>query len=166
MWRRSTFGQSSADRRAPIPTPALILPNRGQARPLLALDATQVAMLPLGSSPTQQNGGMKSSCPRALGRDARPPLFALGKNAGQPRALLSSDGRFKTPAESKHFLEASPRAATVLEAQGRIRKLCRGVSSARREDLLVASSTGRMLRLVVNDATVPLMGKDGPGACC
>jgi len=33
------------------------------------------------------------------------------------------------------------------------------------EDLLVASSTGRMLRLVVNDATVPLMGKNGPGAC-
>jgi DNA gyrase subunit A len=75
--------------------------------------------------------------------------------------LLSSDGRFKRlPIED--FQELSGRAATVLKLKEGV-SLRRVVSGQEGDNLVVASSTGRMLRLSLNEADLPLMGRAAQG---
>ncbi|MFM7228900.1 MAG: DNA topoisomerase (ATP-hydrolyzing) subunit A [Cyanobacteriota bacterium] len=76
-------------------------------------------------------------------------------------ALLSSDGRIKrlAGAESR---DLSGRAVSVLKLKDGV-ELERVVCCRPGDDLLVASSTGRLLRLPIDDASVPLMGRSAQG---
>jgi DNA gyrase subunit A len=81
--------------------------------------------------------------------------------AGASGGLLSSDGRFKRlPIED--FQELSGRAASVLKLKEGV-TLQRVVLCHDDEELVVASSTGRMLRLAVNETNLPVMGRNAQG---
>ncbi|MFQ6539560.1 MULTISPECIES: DNA gyrase/topoisomerase IV subunit A [Aphanothece] len=89
------------------------------------------------------------------------PLPEGGESGGLSLGLLSSDGRFKRlPLEE--FQELSGRAATVLKLKEGV-VLQRVVLCREGEDLVVGSSTGRMLRLPLQDSQVPLMGRTAQG---
>ncbi|MEC8608358.1 MAG: DNA topoisomerase (ATP-hydrolyzing) [Cyanobacteriota bacterium] len=75
--------------------------------------------------------------------------------------LLSSDGRFKRLA-GQDLRELSGRATTVLKLKDGV-QLQRVVMCLPGDDLAVASSTGRMLRLPVDDSTIPVMGRTAQG---
>ena len=75
--------------------------------------------------------------------------------------LLSSDGRFKRLA-GQDLRELSGRATTVLKLKDGV-QLQRVVICRPGDDLAVASSTGRMLRLPVDDSTIPVMGRTAQG---
>jgi len=75
--------------------------------------------------------------------------------------LLSSDGRFKRLA-GEELRELSGRATTVLKLKDGV-QLQRVVMCRPGDDLAVASSTGRMLRLPIDDSTIPLMGRTAQG---
>jgi len=158
------LGRLHLDEAAPIgehPAPArLILPIAAKPA-LLAFSATGKVALLRWEFAAQQNGGIEKFLPESLGGDGIRQLLPLGKEPQGSLGLLSSDGRFKRlPIET--FLELSGRAATVLKLKDGI-ELCRVVDCQEGEDLLVASSTGRMLRLVVSEASMPLMGKTAQG---
>ncbi len=75
--------------------------------------------------------------------------------------LLSSDGRFKRLA-GQDLRELSGRATTVLKLKDGV-QLQRVVMCRPGDDLAVASSTGRMLRLPIDDSTIPVMGRTAQG---
>ena len=75
--------------------------------------------------------------------------------------LLSSDGRFKRLAGTD-LRDLSGRATSVLKLKDGV-QLERAVLCRSSEDLAVASSTGRMLRLPIDERTVPLMGRTAQG---
>ena len=75
--------------------------------------------------------------------------------------LLSSDGRFKRIA-SEEFRELSGRATTVLKLKDGV-VLERAVICKETDNLIVASSTGRSLRLPIDENNVPLMGRTAQG---
>lgn len=75
--------------------------------------------------------------------------------------LLSSDGRFKRLAGAD-LRDLSGRATSVLKLKDGV-QLERAVLCRSGEDLAVASSTGRMLRLPIDDSAVPLMGRTAQG---
>ena len=75
--------------------------------------------------------------------------------------LLSSDGRFKRLA-GQDLRELSGRATTVLKLKDGV-QLQRVVMCRPGDDLAVASSTGRMLRLPIDDNTIPVMGRTAQG---
>jgi DNA gyrase subunit A len=82
-----------------------------------------------------------------------PPSGSIG--------LLSTDGRFKRlPIED--FLELSGRPATVLKLKEGV-ELQRVVPCQEGEDLVVATSTGRVLRLAINDTNLPVLGRTAQG---
>jgi DNA gyrase subunit A len=88
-------------------------------------------------------------------------VLPLPQHSTGTLGLLSSDGRFKRlPIET--FSELSGRAATVLKLKDGV-QLRRVVPCRDGQDLVVASSTGRLLRLAVTDETLPLMGKAAQG---
>ena len=75
--------------------------------------------------------------------------------------LLSSDGRFKRLA-GDDLRDLSGRATTVLKLKDGV-QLQRVVMCRPGDDLAVASSTGRMLRLPIDDSTIPVMGRTAQG---
>ena len=75
--------------------------------------------------------------------------------------LLSSDGRFKRIA-AEEFRELSGRATTVLKLKDGV-VLERAVICKETDNLIVASSTGRSLRLPLDENNVPLMGRTAQG---
>ena len=75
--------------------------------------------------------------------------------------LLSSDGRFKRIA-AEEFRELSGRATTVLKLKDGV-VLERAVICKETDNLIVASSTGRSLRLPIDENNVPLMGSTAQG---
>jgi len=75
--------------------------------------------------------------------------------------LLSSDGRFKRLA-IEEFQDLSGRAATVLKLKEGV-TLKRVVAFGSNDELVVASSTGRLLRLTANEANLPVMGRTAQG---
>jgi DNA gyrase subunit A len=60
------------------------------------------------------------------------------------------------------FLELSGRAATVLKLKEGV-ELQRVVACHEDQELVVASSTGRMLRLAINETNLPVMGRIAQG---
>jgi len=89
------------------------------------------------------------------------PLPSGEAAAGASIGLLSSDGRFKRlPIED--FQELSGRAASVLKLKDGV-TLQRVVLCREGEELVVGSSTGRLLRLAVNEANLPVMGRNAQG---
>ena len=75
--------------------------------------------------------------------------------------LLTSDGRFKRLA-LQEFQELSGRAATVLKLKDGV-ELRRVVTCRDGDTLVVGTSTGRLLRLLVDDQSVPSMGRTAQG---
>jgi len=89
------------------------------------------------------------------------PLPSGETAAGTSIGLLSSDGRFKRlPIED--FQDLSGRAASVLKLKDGV-TLQRVVLCRDDQELVVGSSTGRLLLLAVNEANLPLMGRNAQG---
>ncbi len=160
-----TLGRLHLDEPVPLgdhPTPArLILPTAAQP-PVLAFSADGRVALLRWEFAAQQPGNLERFLPDSLGGARVVQVLPLPRILeGISLGLLSSDGRFKRlPLED--FLELSGRAATVLKLKEGV-ELQRVVPCREDGELLVASSTGRMLRLAVNEANLPVMGRTAQG---
>ncbi|TVS05721.1 MAG: DNA topoisomerase 4 subunit A [Cyanobium sp. PLM2.Bin73] len=154
------------------PAPArLILPVQSEPQ-VLAFSADGRVALLRWEFAGQQPGSLERFLPDSLGGSPVVQLLALpaaaeeGATAGPGGAitslgLLSSDGRCKRlPLEL--FRELSGRAATVLKLKEGV-QLSRVLPCRDGGELVVASSTGRLLRLAVNEANLPLMGRAAQG---
>jgi DNA gyrase subunit A len=143
------------------PPPArLILATTAQPA-LLAFTASARVALLRWEFAGQQGGGLERFLPDSLEGEQVRQVLPLPSPEGVSLGLLSSDGRFKRLA-IEEFLELSGRAATVLKLRDGV-ELQRVVPCIEGQDLVVASSTGRMLRLAVNEANLPLMGRTAQG---
>ncbi|MEX1322971.1 MAG: DNA gyrase subunit A, partial [Synechococcaceae cyanobacterium] len=150
------------------PAPArLILPVQRQPQVLAFTADGRVALLRWEFA-GQQPGPVERFLPDSLEGCQVVQVLALplsgeddAGTAPTSLGLLSSDGRCKRlPLEL--FRELSGRAATVLKLREGVR-LCRVVPCRDGGELVVASSTGRLLRLGVNEANLPLMGRSAQG---
>ena len=153
------------------PAPArLILPVQSEPQ-VLAFSADGRVALLRWEFAGQQPGPLERFLPDSLGGSPVVQLLALpaaekGATAGPVGAvtslgLLSSDGRCKRlPLDL--FRELSGRAATVLKLKEGV-QLSRVLPCRDGGELVVASSTGRLLRLAVNEANLPLMGRAAQG---
>jgi DNA gyrase subunit A len=146
------------------PSPARLILAVAEKPALLAFtDAGRVALLRWEFA-GQQPGSLEKFLPDGMVGEQVVQLLPLplGETAqGVSLGLLSSDGRFKRlPLEE--FQELSGRATTVLKLKDGV-SLQRVVICRDGEELIVASSTGRLLRLAVNDANLPVMGRTAQG---
>jgi DNA gyrase subunit A len=161
------LGRLHLDEPAPVgehPAPArLILPVASQPAVLAFTDAGRVALLRWEFA-GQQPGSVEKFLPDGMHGERVVQLLVLpsgGGAAGSSVGLLSSDGRFKRlPIEE--FQELSGRASSVLKLKEGV-SLQRAVLCREGQDLVVASSTGRLLRLAVNEANLPVMGRNAQG---
>ncbi|MEA5423287.1 MULTISPECIES: DNA gyrase/topoisomerase IV subunit A [unclassified Synechococcus] len=159
------LGRLHLEEPAPLaeqPPPArLILPTAGQPN-LLAFTANGRVALLRWEFAGQQQGGLERFLPDSLEGETVVQVLPLPSQAsGTSLGLLSSDGRFKRlPLED--FQELSGRAATVLKLKEGVH-LLRVVPCHDGQDVVVASSTGRLLRLAVEEANLPLMGRTAQG---
>ncbi len=146
------------------PPPArIILPVNGQPQVLAFTADGRVALLRWEFA-AQQPGTLERFLPDSLEGETVVELLPLPEEqsrTGLSLGLLSSDGRFKRLAVEE-FLELSGRAASVLKLKDGV-TLCGVVPCREGEDLVVASSAGRLLRLKVNEANLPLMGRPAQG---
>jgi DNA gyrase subunit A len=114
----------------------------------------------------QQPGTLEKFLPEGMNGEQVVQLLLLPsgeQEAGASVGLLSSDGRFKRlPIDD--FQELSGRTTSVLKLKDGV-TLERVVLCRDDEELVVASSTSRMLRLAVNDAKLPVMGRNAQGPC-
>ncbi|EAQ75727.1 MULTISPECIES: DNA topoisomerase (ATP-hydrolyzing) subunit A [unclassified Synechococcus] len=158
------LGRLHLDEAAPLgehPSPARLILPVAEKPSLLAFSASgRVAMLRWEFA-AQQPGSLEKFLPEGLLGDPIVEVLPLPQKPTGTLGLLSSDGRFKRlPIEA--FSELSGRAATVLKLKDGV-QLRRVVPCTDGQDLVVASTTGRLLRLAVNDDTLPLMGKAAQG---
>ncbi len=161
------LGRLHLDEPAPLgdnPSPArLILPISEKPALLAFTDAGRVALLRWEFA-GQQPGTLEKFLPEGMNGEQVVQLLPLPSGeqaAGASVGLLSSDGRFKRlPIED--FQELSGRATSVLKLKDGV-TLQRVVLCRDDEELVVASSTGRMLRLAVNNANLPVMGRNAQG---
>ena len=143
------------------PAPArLILPTA--TAPTVLAFSTDGRVAPLRwEFAGQQPGSLERFLPESLSGAKVAQVLPLPQGTGLSLGLLSSDGRFKRlPLEE--FQELSSRASTVLKLKEGV-CLRRVVLCREGQDLVVASSSGRLLRLTVNDANLPLMGRTAQG---
>ena len=143
------------------PAPArLILPISGQPALLAFTSSGRVALLRWEFA-GQQPGLLERFLPDGLGGDPVVQVLPLPSEAGVSLGLLSSDGRFKRlPLEDVQDL--SGRATTVLKLKEGV-TLQRVVICREGGEVVIASSTARLLRLAVNDSNLPLMGRTAQG---
>ncbi len=161
------LGRLHLDESAPVgehPAPArLILPVASQPAVLAFTDAGRVALLRWEFA-GQQPGTLEKFLPDGMSGERVVQLLVLPSGdaaTGTSVGLLSSDGRFKRlPIEE--FQDLSGRATSVLKLKEGV-SLQRAVLCRDGEDLVVASSTGRLLRLAVNDSNLPVMGRNAQG---
>jgi DNA gyrase subunit A len=138
----------------------LILPTA--AAPTVLAFSTDGRVAPLRwEFAGQQPGSLERFLPESLSGASVAQIVVLPQGDGLSLGLLSSDGRFKRlPLEE--FQELSSRASTVLRLKEGV-SLRRVVVCREEQDLVVASSSGRLLRLAVNEANLPLMGRTAQG---
>ena len=143
------------------PAPArLILPISGQPA-LLAFTASGRVALLRWEFAGQQPGLLERFLPDGISGDPVVQVLPLPRETGVSLGLLSSDGRFKRlPLEDVQDL--SGRATTVLKLKEGI-TLQRVVICREGGEVVIASSTARLLRLAVNDSNLPLMGRTAQG---
>jgi DNA gyrase subunit A len=161
------LGRLHLDEPAPLgdnPSPArLILPISEKPALLAFTDAGRVALLRWEFA-GQQPGTLEKFLPEGMSGERVVQLLPLPSGAdaeGTSVGLLSSDGRFKRlPIED--FQELSGRAASVLKLKDGV-SLRRVVLCREGDELVVGSSTGRLLRLAVNEANLPVMGRNAQG---
>jgi DNA gyrase subunit A len=141
------------------PPPALLILPTAQQPALLAFTADGRVALLRWEFAAQQPGRLERFLPDSLEGATVVQVLPLPQQG--TLGLLSSDGRFKRlPVED--FQELSGRAATVLKLKEGV-QLQRVVPCGGDQELVVASSTGRLLRLEVNEANLPLMGRAAQG---
>jgi DNA gyrase subunit A len=161
------LGRLHLDEPAPLgdnPSPArLILPISEKPALLAFTDAGRVALLRWEFA-GQQPGTLEKFLPEGMSGERVVQLLPLPGGAdaeGTSIGLLSSDGRFKRlPIED--FQELSGRAASVLKLKDGV-TLQRVVLCRDDQELVVGSSAGRLLRLAVNEANLPVMGRNAQG---
>ena len=146
------------------PSPArLILPISEKPALLAFTDAGRVALLRWEFA-GQQPGTLEKFLPEGMNGERVVQLLPLPSGeaaAGASIGLLSSDGRFKRlPIED--FQELSGRATSVLKLKDGV-TLQRVVLCREGQELVVGSSTGRLLCLAVNEANLPVMGRNAQG---
>ena len=159
------LGRLHLDEAAPLadqPAPArLILPIQQQPA-LLAFTASGRVALLRWEFAGQQPGSLERFLPDGLNGDPVVQVMPLPSESETTLGLLSSDGRFKRlPLDE--FQDLSGRAATVLKLKEGV-TLQRVVVCREGGEVVVASSTARMLRLAVNDSNLPLMGRTAQGS--
>ncbi|MEA5415271.1 DNA gyrase/topoisomerase IV subunit A [Synechococcus sp. BA-132 BA5] len=144
-----------------LPPPArLILPVAEQPA-LLAFSAGGKVALLRWEFAGQLPGKLERFLPDSLQGETVVQVLPLPQPASGSLGLLSTDGRFKRlPIED--FLELSGRPASVLKLKEGV-ALQRVVPCQEGEDLVVATSTGRVLRLAINDANLPVLGRTAQG---
>ena len=143
------------------PAPARVLLPVAQEPSLLVFSASGRVALLRWEFAGQQPGSLEKFLPEGLAGDRLVQVVTLPKQPSGSLGLLSTDGRFKRlPIEE--FLELSGRAASVLKLKDGV-ELLRVVPCNGDQDLVVASSTGRLLRLSVNDTNLPVMGRTAQG---
>ncbi len=143
------------------PAPArLILPIAGQPSLLAFTSGGRVALLRWEFA-GQQPGNLEKFLPDSLEGERVVQVLPLENDPGLSLGLMSSDGRFKRLPISE-FQELSGRAVSVLKLRDDV-VLKRVVCCREGDDLIVASSTGRVLKLAVNEANLPVMGRTAQG---
>ena len=141
------------------PPPARLILPVDPAPSLLAFTAAGKVALLRWEFAGQNPGGLEKFLPDSLAGERVVQVLPL-PDAGS-LGLLSTDGRFKR-LPSEEFQELSGRAATVLKLKEGV-ELLRVVPCHEDRELVVASSTGRMLRLAVQETNLPLMGRAAQG---
>ncbi len=140
------------------PPARLILPIT-PAPSLLAFTAGGKVALLRWEFAGQTPGGLEKFLPDSLTGERVVQVLPLPSEGSL--GLLSTDGRFKRLSIDE-FQELSGRAASVLKLKDGV-ELLRVVICRQDREVVVASSTGRMLRLAVNEANLPLMGRAAQG---
>ena len=158
------LGRLRLDEACPLsdqPAPArLILPTSSQPALLAFTAGGRVALLRWEFA-GQQPGTLERFLPDGISGDPVVQVLPLPVDAGVSLGLLSSDGRFKRlPLEE--FQDLSGRAATVLKLKDGV-QLQRVVVCREGGEVVIASSTARLLRLAVNDSNLPVMGRTAQG---
>ena len=145
------------------PSPArLILPIEPPPRLLVISAGGRVALLRWEFA-GQQPGTIDRFLPAGLDGDPIVAIEPLPEGDGSDRSLglLSSDGRFKR-LPLREVLELSGRATSVVKlkegVQLKAAMICREGT-----DLVLVSDIGRILRLPINEAVLPLMGRLAQG---
>ena len=159
------LGRLHLDEPAPLgdnPSPArLILPISEKPALLAFTNAGRVALLRWEFA-GQQPGTLEKFLPEGMNGEQVVQLLPLPQeSSGRSIGLLSSDGRFKRLA-IEEFQDLSGRAASVLKLKEGV-TLQRVVLCNEGDDLVVGSSTGRLLRLPVNEENLPVMGRNAQG---
>ncbi len=145
------------------PAPArLILPVNEKPSLLAFTSSGRVALLRWEFA-GQNPGTLEQFLPDGLLGERVVQLLPLPSDGdgGAGLGLLTSDGRFKRLA-LQEFQELSGRAATVLKLKDGV-ELRRVVTCRDGDTLVVGTSTGRLLRLLVDDQSVPSMGRTAQG---
>ncbi|MBM5808738.1 MAG: DNA topoisomerase 4 subunit A [Cyanobacteria bacterium M_surface_9_m1_291] len=159
------LGRLHLDEAAPLgdhPALARLILPTSQQPALLAFTASGRVALLRWEFAGQQPGNLDRFLPDGLNGDPVVQVLSLPSTADATLGLLSSDGRFKRlPLED--FQDLSGRAATVLKLKEGV-TLQRVVVCREGGEVVVASSTARLLRLAVNDSNLPLMGRTAQGS--
>lgn len=159
------LGRLHLDEPAPLgdnPSPArLILPISSRPALLAFTDAGRVALLRWEFA-GQNPGTLEKFLPEGMSGERVVQLLPLPQEAeGKSVGLLSSDGRFKRLPLAE-FQDLSGRATSILKLKEGV-SLKRVVLCQDGDDLVVSSSTGRLLRLEVNEENLPVMGRNAQG---
>ncbi|MEB3301350.1 MAG: DNA topoisomerase (ATP-hydrolyzing) [Cyanobacteriota bacterium] len=128
---------------------------------LLAFSADGRVALVRWEFAAQQQGPLERFLPESLAGETVVQVLPLQADLHNSLGLLSSDGRFKRLA-IEDFQDLSGRAASVLKLKEGV-TLKRVVPCGPDQDLVVASSTGRLLRLAVEETSLPLLGRTAQG---
>ena len=148
------------------PSPArLILPIEPPPRVLAFTNSGRVALVRWEFA-GQQPGLLERFLPGGLEGEKVISLLRLPETNNDnikslSLGLLSSDGRFKRlPLEE--ILDLSGRAASILKLKEAV-YLQSALLCEESSDVIIVTNLGRLLRLPVNDANLPLMGKLAQG---
>ena len=144
------------------PVPArLIWPIESKLK-ILAITRTGRVALVKWEFAGQQPGLLDKFLPGGLEGEKILSLLPLPKKETLSLGLLSSDGRFKRlPIEE--VLDLSGRAATILKLKDGI-ILKSAFICHENGEVAIVSSYGRILKLPINEETMPLMGKLAQGS--
>ena len=159
QWSRLKLEDMTETGEGPAP-PRIFLPVEPPPA-LLAFTADGRVALLRWEFAAQQQGPLERFLPESLLGAAVLQVLPLRSNLHSSLGLLSSDGRFKRLA-IEEFQDLSGRAASVLKLKEGV-TLKQVVPFGSNDELVVASSTGRLLRLAVNESNLPVLGRTAQG---
>ena len=145
------------------PSPAqVILPIEPAPKLLGVSEGGRVAMVRWEFA-GQQPGPLERFLPNGLDGDPIVSIQELPQADGSDLSLglLSSDGRFKR-LPLADVLDLSGRATSMVKLKEGVR-LCSASICREHSDLILITNVGRLLRLPVNESTLPLMGRLAQG---